>query len=376
MASLTINATFNATWSGAISGATAVVNQVLLDIGALLQPTANVNYTFSIEFGWGVDPDSGTVVTGETAHSSWSLDGFGDPYSTWLTAMQALTPTNSIQATAWANLPGSSPFGANQLLTTTPMMVAIGRSAPSNFKRGSVGIGSGSAWDVTPDGSTCAGPDVSMYGVVWHEVTEIMGRAANCGGNTTVYFGDWYTYSALNTRNITTSSIRYLSADNGQSVIAFLNQNTAGGFDPGDTADSSGYKVAFDAFAGNNFGCVTPFGTVPVPAGTNTGASVTVAQGVALCLQYMTIIGWRLTPNGLINAGIGGSVVGTSRGISTVNGLSSSIFNAVGTSSGTSSVNGLAPNPITAIGSSAGVSTVNGFSPPIITYGRPLRMRG
>lgn len=254
----------------------AVLNRVISDLETNLACRADTSFTITVGYTF---VDGLAMSGGAIGQSMWFIDGF--PYASVKTALQGLVK-NPMQATAYAGLPTTWP--AAQVFTTMPLGFATGLLQP--FQNvGSTNVGwvgfQNMSFDLTPDGSTCGAGLYSLYGVMMHEFTEVLGRA--CDVPSADYFGDLTTFSGPGVRNTTGSGQRGPSAD-GNSFLRLYNQNAGG--DWGDLAGNP--TDAFDAFGTPGF----------APSRGRTQPLATADW------QIMTLLGWGLSATGLNNAGI------------------------------------------------------------------------
>src|SRR5260221_9668520 len=231
---LTVTPSFTSAWnSGATAGATACAQQACSDIGALLFLMSGNAFTQNIIFDW-------QSLGGPVASSVWGIETI-KIYSDYRTAYLGLTGLNSLQTLAYTtgNLPVSS-FFTGGTVTWSQLAIAnsLGILNSGSDNSATVTLSSGNTWDTDLHGTSCVGANaLSMYGIIWNEVTEVLVRFANCGGNNTFYMGDFWTYSSAETRNFTSTGSRYMSNDGGTTNVASLSQNVTGDF--GDTNDSA-----------------------------------------------------------------------------------------------------------------------------------------
>jgi hypothetical protein len=266
---------------------TRVVSDLQTALSTLRSDGTDV--TINIYCGYG-EVDNQTMGSGDIGQSMYFVDT--ETYANIRTTLSGFTGLNTLQTSAFnpsTNLPATDPFGWSEtILIASALTKALGFWTGSATD-GYCGFSSSASFDITSvDGSTCTG-GYSLYGVMMHEFTEVLGREMNTGANTTFYIADIFTYSASGTRNNAASGTRYLSSDGGATSIVSMNNNTNG--DTGDNLGSTPYASAFNAFGSTGFA-------------PSTSSSVPLKP---IDWLYMTIIGWGLTGPGLGYAGLSSS---------------------------------------------------------------------
>jgi hypothetical protein len=283
MGTLTITPNLLSGWTGNanVTAYNAFLTQVLNDLHDAFTPVNDCNFTFSFNYT-GAGSGASSTVPYDTTYT----------YSQIKTAYQGLSNKSSVQTTASANLPGSSPFGSNTIFMAYALEQALGLISTYNGNSTVITINTGGTRDTTVDGTTCAGGQASLYGTLMHEITEALGRSCSIGAffgsNTNVGTGDLFTWSGAGTRDHTNASGRYFS-DDGTLNYGPLNTG-GGGSDLGDTTDAT----AFDAFVNDVLG-VAPSRSSSLPLTANNW-------------KTMNLIGWPLSATGLTWAGLSGSI--------------------------------------------------------------------
>lgn len=224
--------------------ATAVLNNVKAAIENRVRVPFNL--TLTINVGW--TRVAGIAMTGALGQSMYYITPASQPD---LEAVFAAMPKNSLQRTAFspANLASFWPLlNGQQLQTTFGLAAMLGltgwndagaRNYLAQNLCGWIGLGN-FGYDYSIDGSTNTTGGFSLWGTIWHEIWEVLGRA--CGG----YLGDLVAWAAAKLRNILLGTgRRYVSTD-GTEVIADYNQQAGG--DYGDLA--AGGNEAFNAWTG------------------------------------------------------------------------------------------------------------------------------
>jgi hypothetical protein len=245
--------------------------------------------------------DFGTTGLGESFGDNSTRD-----YSVLQPALLALAPNNTVQASAYtlALLPNVEPadfqIGSSTfILIRRPLLAALGIS-PGTLAQNSVVISNSASLDYThTDGLLCSGSTYSLWAVLAHEVSEVLGRLSNVGQQSSGSFGastlDMFTWASAGTRNCTNSGARYLSADGGTThIYSGVNFNNSGPDDYGDLSASLG---AFNAVGSS--------GVAFAVVGGASGSTLKAADW-----QFMTLIGWPLTVAGSIAAGLSSATRG------------------------------------------------------------------
>src|SRR5215471_4665095 len=253
-AGLTINISWDASVANAPTAFTTVVNNVV----QYLQSQFSDPVTINIAIGYG-EVGGSNLPGGALGASSTYLAGYG--YSTIKNALAADAKTTA-DASAVASLPASDPTGGNWWVTTAEAK-AIGLMGASSSIDGNIGFTSAGLFDYDNTDGVGAGL-YDFYGVVEHEISEVMGRILLTSGRIGFYFNsndvyDLFHYSSTGTHTFSASTPGYFSVDNGVTHINTF--NTVSG---GDAGDWKGDTVDADnAFA-------TPGVKLPVTTGDLT----------------------------------------------------------------------------------------------------------
>src|SRR5262249_15231228 len=145
---------------------------------------------------------------------------------------------------AAASLPASNPAGGANYLVPTAEAKALGLMGASTSLDGSIGFSSiPGIFDYNNADGVSAG-QYDFYGVVAHELSEVMGRLI-LGGSSFPPFS-LFDYSAAGVRDMSGAQPGYFSINGGQTNLDSFN-SVAGG-DLGDWASSAG-NDSFLAFA-------------------------------------------------------------------------------------------------------------------------------
>src|SRR5215469_2415422 len=262
----------NVVWDSSVANAPAGFTADVLSVVSYFESYFSNPVTITIDVGYGeVDGQSlGAGALGESATNFNSVS-----YSVLQNALAA--NLNAIGDTAAAaSLPATSPVNG-QWWVSTAQSEALGLTSVSNNPDGYVGFSSAPNMFAYNDSNGVPSSQYDFFGVVAHEISEVMGREIFDGTNP---FGTGASYDALDLFHYSAPGVRvftgytgYASADNGQtSLDAF---NTIQGGDLGDWASSAG-NDAFNAFS-------------------NPGVITTVTQSD---LTTLNLLGWDPATSG------------------------------------------------------------------------------
>jgi hypothetical protein len=259
---MNINLSFDSSVSSAPTGFVATVNAV----AQFLQSTFSDNVTINVAVGFG-------EVAGQTVTSlGASVTQLGSYSYTQIRNALIGDARTSDDQSAVASLPTSSPLGGATYWVPRAQAKALGLLGASTASDGSIGFASTpNIFDYDRSDGIAPGK-YDFYGVVAHELTEVMGRqlmAADtfAGHANSLEPMDLFHYAGVGARTFGGTSPGYFSPDGGATNLDNFNTNGAGDF--GDWAASAG-NDAFLAFG--NSGAV---------------ASITTAD-----LRVMDVIGW------------------------------------------------------------------------------------
>jgi len=235
-ASMIINVTFDSSVGSAPAGFTSTVNAVV----QYFETQFTDPITLNISVGYG-EVGGQALGSGALGESLTYLNFYS--YSQLLGALSA-DATTAADQTAVASLPSSNPAGSASYLVPTAEAKALGLMGASTSLDGSVGFSSISG---IFDYNNADGVGVNQYdffGVVAHEISEVMGRII-LGGTSFSPFS-LFDYSAAGVRDMSGAQPGYFSIDGGTTNLDSFN-SVAGG-DLGDWASSVG-NDAFLAFS-------------------------------------------------------------------------------------------------------------------------------
>jgi FG-GAP-like repeat len=221
-----INVTFDSSVSGAPAAFETVVNAVI----AFLDATFSDPITINIDVGYGeIDGQSlgSNVGESETEVQDYSFSQVRNALIADATTVDDYTST--------ASLPTSDPVpGGGTYEMSTAEAKALGLAVRNGQVDGYVGFGSSVAFDYDNSNGISWG-SIDFYGVVAHEITEVMGREF---GNGTFYPFELFHYSASGVLDFSGTQPGYFSIDGGVTDLADFNTDPSGDF--GDWADSVG----------------------------------------------------------------------------------------------------------------------------------------
>jgi hypothetical protein len=195
--------------------------------------------TVNINVGYG-EVDNQLLGSGALGESITNLNPFS--YSQIRNALISDAKTAD-DSSVVASLPMSDPIsGSHAYCMATAEAKALGLLSSTNNIDGYVGFSSvADIFDFDNSNGVTAG-QYDFYGVVAHEISEVMGRQTMNGepfGGTTAYEPlDLFHYSSAGHRTFSGSTAGYFSIDGGQTNLDNFNTNSNGDF--GDWAASAG----------------------------------------------------------------------------------------------------------------------------------------
>ena len=163
-----INVTYDSSVSSAPAGFTATVNAVVQYFDSLFTDPVTINIDVGYGEVGGTALGAGALGESETYLSSYS-------YSQLVSALTSDAKTATDQ-TVLANLPSSNPAGTASYWVSTAEAKALGLMGASSSVDGYVGFSSTpNIFDYNNADGVTAG-QYDFYGVVAHEISEVMGR--------------------------------------------------------------------------------------------------------------------------------------------------------------------------------------------------------
>jgi hypothetical protein len=275
---LVINVTYDASVGSAPSGFTTVVGQVVQYFESHFTDPVQIN----LHVGYG--EVGGQSLGGALGESQTYL--MTESYSALKSALSADAST-STDLSASASLPSFDPYGSGTYYVSTAEAKALGLlSATSTNVDGNIGFSSAAGiFDYNnTDGVTSGQYD--FFGVVAHEISEVMGRILMHGGSTGAnMLFDLFHYSAPGVFDGSGSTPGYFSIDGGTTSLNTFNTNSGG-----DAGDWAGKTVdAFNAFGSP--GAVMPISSADLTAldaiGWNGGSTTTTVSSGSSSLLTM-----------------------------------------------------------------------------------------
>jgi hypothetical protein len=234
----------NVTYGSSVNSAPVEFKTVVGQVVEYLESHFSDSITINITVGWG-----------EVGGSPLSAGALGSSL-TYLTSLGYTQVINSLaadgkganDASAVASLPAVNPNGGTYWVTTAEAK-ALGLMGASSNPDGFVGFNSSAPYDYNNSDGVTAG-QYDFFGVVAHEITEVMGRMLLVGGTIGPYAHsyvpyDLFHFSGPGVHDYAGSVPGYFSIDNG---VTNLNTfNTVAGGDYGDWAGAT--PDAGNAFA-------------------------------------------------------------------------------------------------------------------------------
>jgi len=256
----------NISYDSSVANAPAAFKTTVAAVVQYFESQFTDAVTVNIHVGYG-EVDGSSLGSNALGESLTYLSSFS--YAQVKSALAA-DATSADDAATVASLPSSNPTGGTMWASTAEAK-ALGLLSSYSGVDGYVGFASGNLFDYDNSNGVAAG-QYDFYGVVAHELTEVMGRALlvgqSIGPSAHGYYPlDLFHYSAAGVRDFTGSQAGYFSADNGATNLDNFNTNRGG--DYGDWAASAGHD-SFLAFS---------------PSGVTD--AVTAAD-----LTVMDVIGW------------------------------------------------------------------------------------
>jgi hypothetical protein len=263
-----INISFDSSVTGAPAAFKTVVNSAVQFLENLFTGPITINIAVGYGEVNGQSLRSGSLGESEAFLSSYS-------YSSIKSALSSINP--NVAGTLPASAPGS------MWLTTADAKV-LGLAGQNGSTDGFVGFSNTqNIFDYDDSDGVSAG-EYDFFGVVLHEITEVMGRidlfGATVGTTPNSYtLLDLLHYTSPGTHTYTGGTTNYFSIDGGTTNLANFNTNTNG--DSGDWASSVG-NDSFLAFS--NSGVVNGF----------SSADLAVMNALGYVSAFHTVRAWDL----------------------------------------------------------------------------------
>ena len=227
----------NISYAISVNSAPAAFKTAINAVVQYLQAQFTDSITINIGVGYGEingQPlDSGALGESESFFRSYSY--------TQLRNALASDAKSADDNTAVGTLPASDPTGGGGYYITRGEAKALGLLAASTSPDGYVGFASG-PFDYDNSNGVTAG-QYDFFGVVAHEITEVMGRTLFVGqpfgsAQSAYTVMDLFHYSASGVRDFSGTQAGYFSLDGGKTNLDNFNTNPNG--DYGDWASSAG----------------------------------------------------------------------------------------------------------------------------------------
>jgi hypothetical protein len=242
---------------------------------AYLDTLISTSLTLTIDVGYG-------EVAGLPVGSLGESEQFGVrsySYQAIRAAMQTRTATPAEIAAA-ASLPAADPTGGGDFELSSAEAEALGLSpGPATGQAvGAIGLSSADAMTYSSSGGAARGT-YDAFGVILHELTEVLGRTADVG----IYEGagvysllDLFRYSAPGVRDLSPGAASF--SPDGRTLTAQFNNSAVNGDDAGDWAAS----MVDDSFdASSNEGVANTLSPVDLTVMDVLGYSPVGAVGIA-----------------------------------------------------------------------------------------------
>ena len=232
----------NIIWDSSVANAPAAFKSVVESVVQFYESEFSNPVTLNINVGWGEVGGSplGSSDLGES-------ESFLEPFS-YSQIVSALTQnaSSSAQVSAVNSLPSS---GNGSYYLTLAEATALGLATGTATLDGDVGFNSSYSYSYsnTNTGAVPAG-EYDLYGVVAHELSEVMGRISLLTFSNAYSGMDLFRYAAKGVLSTNPSQSAYFSDNGGASNLNSFNASAGG--DLGDLSSSAGSN-AFDAFSGS-----------------------------------------------------------------------------------------------------------------------------
>lgn len=232
-----INVSYDQTLATLPAGFTAGVSKVIQFFDSQFTDPISID----LHVGYG-EVNGTSLSSGNLGQSHYNFNTY--TYSELRSALIA-DAKSSDDVGAAATLPLIDPTAGGTIIVTQTEAAALGLISSGVTINGYVGFSSTASFCYDDTGGVPAG-QYDFYGVVAHEISEVMGRELAVGstisGFSKCYFPlDLFHYSAVGARDFAGSQPGYFSPDGGVSNLG--NFNTVSGHDFGDWANSVGHDA-------------------------------------------------------------------------------------------------------------------------------------
>lgn len=297
---LTITPTFDSSITG-LSNAAQIESSINSAISAIeTDITSNSKLNIKIDF------KQSTTGLGSSLIQKEDIS-----YSSYLSLLNSNSSKSSIQTTALASLPTGSSTGVNnnatQVMLTPANLLAIGNPNPPGGASVKVLelLGGGFDGTVSLNLGLINSSNYDLQALALHEIDEVLGAGGSGStldskGATDIGALDLFRYSAPGVRDYSesVSAVSYFSIDGGVTKLVNFNQQV--------TFDSTNVPSADYGDWGNASN--TKSGNTPPQVQDAYGApGATISLGINE-LTALNVVGWNLTPAGMLAAGIASPV--------------------------------------------------------------------
>jgi hypothetical protein len=227
----------NIIWDSSVANAPAAFKSVVESVVQLYESQFSNPVTLNIDVGWG--EVAGTPVTTALGESESYLQSFS--YSQIVSAL-AQNASSNAQASAVNSMPSSAPNG-NAYYLNLADATALGLITGTTTLDGAVGFSSTLPFSYSTT-SASAG-QYYLYGVVAHELSEVMGRISLLAYGSASSLMDLFRYTSNGVLATSGTQSSYFSDNGGATSLNPFNVSPSGDF--GDLSSSAGAN-AFDAF--------------------------------------------------------------------------------------------------------------------------------
>jgi hypothetical protein len=298
----------NVIWDASVANAPAAFKSVVQSVVQFYESEFSNPITLNINVGWG--EVGGTPVQGDLGESESFLEGFS--YSQIVSALTQ-NASSSAQVSAINSLASS---GNGSYYLTVAEATALGLATGTTTLDGDVGFSSTLpfAYNTTNTGSVPGG-EYDLYGVVAHELSEVMGRISLLNFSSAYSGMDLFRYAAKGVLSTNATQSAYFSDNGGASSLYSLNTNAGG-----DLGDLSSSNNAFNAFSasgvinavtsndltimnvlGYNLGSQTPLPKVSGVSESPSSGAATIGEVIHLTVSFSEAVTVAGTPTLSLN---------------------------------------------------------------------------
>ena len=232
----------NIIWDSSVANAPASFKSVVQSVVQFYESEFSNPITLNINVGWG-EVGGSPIGTSALGESESFLESFS--YSQIVSALTQ-NASSSAQVSAVNSLPSS---GSGSYYLTLAEATALSLATGTTTLDGDVGFSSSYSYyySTTNTGAVPTG-QYDLYGVVAHELSEVMGRISLLNFSNAYSGMDLFRYAAKGVLSTNPNQSAYFSDNGGASSLYSFNSSPSG--DLGDLSSSAGSN-AFDAFSGS-----------------------------------------------------------------------------------------------------------------------------